>query len=155
MYYSANHRYLDANSWWPSGWYDDVWPKVEPQGRAGKQMSTQPLPFYHKGKLYVPLGWEVLGNTSSKPSALRLAMENMAEITTIRRFSDAALQTQIDKVLAQVPADKPVAVIAHADTNGAALSAMVRLGDQWSVLAAAYKPWKGALSAEAELVWTP
>ena len=79
----------------------------------------------------------------------------MPPTVEIRRFSDAALQTQIDKVLAQVPADKPVAVIAHADTNGAALSAMVRLGDQWSVLAAAYKPWKGALSAEAELVWTP
>jgi hypothetical protein len=79
----------------------------------------------------------------------------MPETVEIRRFSDSALQTQIDKVLALVPADKSVAVVAHADTQGAALTAMVRLGDQWSILAAAYKPYKGSLSAEAELVWTP
>jgi len=79
----------------------------------------------------------------------------MPETVEIRRFSDSALQAQIDKVLALVPADKAVAVVAHADTQGAALTAMVRLGDQWSILAAAYKPYKGSLSAEAELVWTP
>ena len=73
----------------------------------------------------------------------------------IRRFSDSALQAQIDKVLAQVPADKPVAVVAHADTVGASLSAFVRMGDEWSLMVAAYKAYTGPLSAEAELIWTP
>jgi hypothetical protein len=83
----------------------------------------------------------------------------MPETVEIRRFSDNALQAQIDRVLAQVPANKPIAVVAHADRRdgetSASLTAMIRLGDEWSILAAAYKPYKGKLGAEAELVWTP
>lgn len=83
----------------------------------------------------------------------------MPETVEIRRFSDSALQAQIDRILATVPADKPVAVVAHADMKdgqvSASLTAMVRVRDEWSILIAAYKPYQGKLGAEAELVWTP
>jgi hypothetical protein len=82
-------------------------------------------------------------------------MNQLVETNGIRRFSDANLQRAIDRTLAALPADRKVAVVAHADTKGAALSAVVRLGDEWSVMAAAYKPYGKPLEAEAQVVWSP
>lgn len=69
----------------------------------------------------------------------------------VRRFHDLNIQAAVESVLATVPADKRVAVVAHATLLGAALTAMVRLSGRWSVLAAAYKPYRGPLAAEAQL----
>lgn len=77
------------------------------------------------------------------------------QVVEIRKFSDAALQAQIDKVLAQLPPDRKLAAVAHADGDGVSLSLVAKLGDEWSIAAAAYKPYNGKLSAEAEVVWSP
>lgn len=78
-------------------------------------------------------------------------------LVEIRRFSDDKIQDAIDEALSHITADKPVAVIAHATLEGVKLSAAVRLGTEWSILAAAYKDWggEGDLGAEAKVVWTP
>lgn len=49
--------------------------------------------------------------------------------------------------------DKTVAAIAHADLVGASLSIVARVPgtDKVTIMAAAYKEWKGELKAEAEV----
>jgi hypothetical protein len=73
----------------------------------------------------------------------------------IRRFDDEHIQAAIDRALAGLPADKKIAAVAHADLNGISLSIVTRLGADWSVAAACYKPYSGKLSAEAEVRWSP
>ena len=73
----------------------------------------------------------------------------------IRRFDDANIQNAIDKALMELPADRKVAVVAHADLKGASLSLVTRLGNDWSIAAACYKPYTGPLSAEAVVRWSP
>lgn len=77
------------------------------------------------------------------------------ETRSIRRFTDARIQAAVEDALSHVSKDKPVAVVAHATLDGVKLSAAVRLGDDWSIMAAAYKDFGGDLRAEAKVVWTP
>lgn len=72
----------------------------------------------------------------------------------IRKFSNAKLQEACDRVLAAAPAGTAGAVVAHADLEGASLSVFGRVGDHWTLVAAAYKPYHGELSAEAEMRFT-
>lgn len=67
-------------------------------------------------------------------------------------FNDSALQAAIDSAAAKIPAGHTTAVVAHADLDGASLTALVKLDDHWTISAAAIKPWHGPLSAEAEVV---
>jgi len=76
----------------------------------------------------------------------------MAETLLVRKFSDANLQAAIDHALSVLPADKTVAVVAHADLNGASITAVAKMGDHWSLSGSVSKPWRGALSAEAEVI---
>jgi len=73
---------------------------------------------------------------------------------TPRQFTSLAVQSAVDKVLAGLPANVNGAVVAHADTAGVRLSVVGRLGDQWTVVAEAYKPFKGPLVADAEVRFT-
>ena len=79
----------------------------------------------------------------------------LTETDGIRRFTSAAIQSAIDDALSSLPADRRVAVVAHADLEGTSLSLVCRLGPAWSVSAAAYKPYHGAMEAEAKVVWSP
>lgn len=74
------------------------------------------------------------------------------ETVTIRKFSDARIQAAIDHALSVLPADKSVAVVAHADLDGASLTAVGKIGGHWSISGSVSKPWHGPLSAEAEVV---
>lgn len=67
-------------------------------------------------------------------------------------FSNAALQKAVDAALDKIPDGQKSAIIAHADLDGAKLTAMVKLDDHWSIQAAVIKPWKGPLEAEAEVI---
>lgn len=75
-------------------------------------------------------------------------------VIEVRKFADANVQAAVDRALAAVPAGKSGAVVAYANLQGASLAVMARIGDHWSVVAAAYKPFGGALAAEAETRWT-
>lgn len=73
-------------------------------------------------------------------------------LVTVTKFSDDKLQAAIDKALADLPADKQGALVAHADLTAASLSVVGRVGPHWSVKAGAIYPYGGQLSAEAEVV---
>lgn len=73
----------------------------------------------------------------------------------VRRFTNNKLQGAISRALDKLPEGRKVAVVAHADLEGASLTTVVKLDDKWSIQAGAYKPWRGKLSAEAEVVWSP
>jgi hypothetical protein len=79
----------------------------------------------------------------------------LMQVSGIRTFSDANIQKAIDQALTKLPSGHTVAAVAHADLNGASVSLVVKLGDKWSVMAGAYQPYKGKLSAEAEVIWSP
>ena len=72
----------------------------------------------------------------------------------IRIFSNAALQAQIDKAVSSLPDNAAGAVVAHGDLNGASLSVVGKVGDNWTVVAAGYRSWQGELNAEAEVRYT-
>lgn len=67
-------------------------------------------------------------------------------------FDNDSLQKAVDRTLAALPPGHDSAIIAHADLEGASLTVMVKAGDHWTIKAAATKPWKGPLSAEAEVI---
>jgi hypothetical protein len=86
----------------------------------------------------------------------------LTETNGIRRFDDANIQRAVERALALIPPEQHVAVVAHADGDftlgGASLTAVARMGDAWTVMVAAYKPYKGGLknlTLGAEVVWTP
>lgn len=88
-------------------------------------------------------------------------MATLVETNGIKRFSDARIQAAIDSALAELGPNEPIAVVAHHiynsdGTNRTQLSAAIRLGNDWSIMAAGYKDWtKGDLGAEAKVVWKP
>jgi hypothetical protein len=83
-----------------------------------------------------------------------MALSVTQDATGIRRFSDDKIQAAVERALL-LRGDRPFAVVAHADLDGAALSVVGKIGDKWSVVASCYKPYQGKLAAEAEVVWTP
>jgi hypothetical protein len=76
----------------------------------------------------------------------------MADTVVVRKFSDAAIQRAIDRALEVLPADRTVAVVAHADLAGVSLTAVGKIGEHWSLSGSVSKPWHGPLSAEAEVI---
>jgi hypothetical protein len=74
------------------------------------------------------------------------------QLVTIRQFSDAKIQAAIDHALSVLPPDRSVAIVAHADLNGATLTAVGKIGNHWSLSGSVSKPWNGSLSAEAEVI---
>ncbi len=74
------------------------------------------------------------------------------ETVLVRKFSDAKLQAAIDHALSVLPADQTIALVAHADLQGATLTAVGKIGDHWSLSGSVSKPWHGPLSAEAEVI---
>ena len=79
-------------------------------------------------------------------------MSTPLPLTTRTIFSDANLQLAVDHALQALPAEHTFAVLAHADLEGASLTAVVRAGDHWTIEAAAIKPWNGPLTAQAEVI---
>lgn len=86
---------------------------------------------------------------------MRQLMQEGLMTVNLRKFSNAKIQAAIDDALSHVSKDKPVAVVAHATLEGVKLSAAARIGDDWTIMAAAFKDWDGNMGAEAKVVWTP
>lgn len=93
-----------------------------------------------------------MSNDLDLPISLPPALtKKLVDGNEIRVFSDANLQKQVEKALAFMPADHRVGVVAHADLNGASLSIIGKIGNNFTVLASGYRSWDGELKAEAEL----
>lgn len=78
------------------------------------------------------------------------------QTTTVRLFSDAALQAAVDKVMADLPPDK-LGFIAHADIGldgvpTAVVSVVKRVGDHIAIEAAGIYTWGKELKAQVEVV---
>ena len=79
----------------------------------------------------------------------------LTESNGIRRFSDKKLQSAIDAAIARRKPDRPLVVVAHADGEKAYLSAAYHAGNEWTIVAAAYKDYDEPFRYGAEVVWTP
>lgn len=82
----------------------------------------------------------------------------LKEVDGRRMFTDEKIQEAIDDALQYVTDEKPVAVVAHATPMGQRLSIAARLGDDWSIMVAAYRqvtPKDAYYGAAAKVVWTP
>lgn len=75
------------------------------------------------------------------------------QIPGVRRFGDAAIQAAIDRTLGEMPPEARVAVVAVADTSGARLAAVARVGEHWSAMGYLDREWSGELKAGAEVRW--
>lgn len=82
----------------------------------------------------------------------------------IRRFENPKTQAALDLGIAELDPSDQVGVIIHHiyDTSGAVIeneskaTIVVRLGNQFSVMAAGYKDWtKPGYTVEGKLVWKP
>jgi hypothetical protein len=87
---------------------------------------------------------------------------SVSESNGIRTFDDANIQKAVDRALSKLSPDKNFAVVAHLDysqgSGGLSLTAVTKLGTDWSVAVACYKPATKSLSdvsLGAEVIWTP
>lgn len=71
----------------------------------------------------------------------------------LRRFSDPAIQAQIDRAMADLKPESKVGVVAHADGSGLSLSVVGRVGGHFTVVAGAFKPWHGPAVAEGKVIF--
>ena len=69
-------------------------------------------------------------------------------------FSDYSLQRAIDRAVANLPADKTVAVVAHVDSEeGASLSMVVKIADEWKFSGTLVRKYDEPFKWGAEVVW--
>ena len=72
-----------------------------------------------------------------------------------RIFGDYSLQRAIDRAVANLPAGHTVAAVAHVDDQeGASLSMVVRIGDEWKLSATVVKAWDQPFRYGAEVIWS-
>lgn len=73
----------------------------------------------------------------------------------IRRFADARIMDSINRVVADLPPGKTKAVVLHGSQQGLMLSAVARLGPDWTVMVSTHaKPGaKLDLGVEAVVMW--
>ena len=72
----------------------------------------------------------------------------------IRRFDDAALSAQLDRVLASLPDDRRAAAVdVGVDKDGIIAVAVVKLEKGWSVMGGIDKRFGGEWTGKAQLRW--
>ena len=70
-------------------------------------------------------------------------------------FSDQSLQKAINRAVSNLPEGHTVAAVAHFDNEeGASLSVIVRVADEWKVSATVVKGWDQPFKYGAEVVWS-
>lgn len=81
-------------------------------------------------------------------------MSNLPALT-YTPFSDISLQRAIDRAVANLPEGNTMALVAHVDNEeGASLSAVVKIGDEWKLSATVVKGWQEPFKYGAEVVWS-
>lgn len=82
-------------------------------------------------------------------------MSSLTYPSTYKPFSDYSLQRAIDRAVANLPADHTVAAVAHVDSEeGASLSMVVRVNDEWRFVGTVTKGWDQPFKYGAEVVWS-
>lgn len=95
---------------------------------------------------------------STVPKAARMSVDPFAltETNGVRRFSDSKLDEAINAAIARKNPDKDLVVVGHIDRNKLYFSALYKMGDNFSVVAAAYKSRSAPdWDVGAEVIWTP
>jgi hypothetical protein len=73
---------------------------------------------------------------------------------TVRRFSNEALQAEVDKVLAGLPADKRAAELSVGfDQQGVQVVGVVKLDHGWSILGGVSYDYGGAWGGKVGVRW--
>lgn len=73
----------------------------------------------------------------------------------IRRVADSSIQADMDRVLATLPADHFIAVVANLNLKDANAAIMFRKpGSAWSFVAAVHRDWTGEVGANATVRWS-
>ena len=70
------------------------------------------------------------------------------------RFSDDAIKSAIDSALAGLEPGKSVAVLAHADEDGASLHVYGKIADEWKWEGYVGRTWAGETTAGANVIWS-
>lgn len=75
--------------------------------------------------------------------------------TPYKAFSDFSLQRAIDRAVANLPSDHTVAAVAHVDSEeGASISMVMKLGDQWKLSGTIVKGFDKPFKYGAEVIWS-
>lgn len=75
--------------------------------------------------------------------------------TTYKPFSDFSLQRAIDRAVSNLPPGHTIAMVAHVDNmEGASLSMVVKINNEWKVDATVVKEWDKPFKYGAEVVWS-
>lgn len=70
-------------------------------------------------------------------------------------FSDYSLQRAIDRAVANLPTGRTVAAVAHVDNvEGASLSMIVKVGEEWKFSGTIVKEWDKPFKFGAEVIWS-
>jgi len=87
----------------------------------------------------------------------KLLKEYSSKYGKVRHFKDSQIQDAVNKALAHVGRDKPVAIVGHVTNEGWKLSAAARIGDDWTIMAAAYDEFRDnqGITVSGTVVWTP
>ena len=82
-------------------------------------------------------------------------MSSLTYPSTYKPFGDYSLQRAIDRAVANLPKDHTYAAVAHVDSEeGASLSMVVRIGDEWKLSATLVKNYNEPFKYGAEVVWS-
>jgi hypothetical protein len=69
-------------------------------------------------------------------------------------FGNAALQRAITRATANLDSDDQAALVAHVDDEeGASLSLVIRVNDEWKLQGTVVKKWNEPFRYGAEVVW--
>jgi hypothetical protein len=77
-----------------------------------------------------------------------------AAFINVTKFSDIALQAQIDAAIASLPPDKSGAVIVHGDLTGVNATVVLKKDAHWTIDAGASYTWAGQFSAGAAVAYS-
>ena len=101
-----------------------------------------------------------MGTTTTTPTTAPRDPFALKEVAGIRYFENATLQRQVENAVASIPAGHQFAIVAHGERGEdgkakADLSAVVKLGDKWSISVGGYKKFGGEWGGGGKLVWSP
>lgn len=74
--------------------------------------------------------------------------------STVPMFGGAALQKAINRATANLDSDDQAALVAHVDDEeGASLSLVIKVNDEWKLQGTVVKKWDQPFKYGAEVVW--
>jgi hypothetical protein len=70
-------------------------------------------------------------------------------------FNDVSIQRAINRAVSRLEADKTFAMVAHIDDQeGASLSVVVKVNDEWKFEGTVVKGWDQPFRYGAEVIWS-